>query len=75
MDDDVAAKLKVEARLAGRPFREIVNEALARPGDRRITARRQAFKITVRDLGDLKPELSLDNVAGLIEQLEDSPHR
>jgi len=47
----------------------------ARPGDRRITARRQAFKITVRDLGDLKPELSLDNLAELIEHVEGSLHR
>jgi len=38
-------------------------------------ARRQAFKITIRDLGDLKPALSLDSVAELIDQLEDSPHR
>jgi Arc/MetJ family transcription regulator len=30
LDDDVAAKLKAEARLAGRPFREIVNEMLRR---------------------------------------------
>jgi hypothetical protein len=28
VDDDVAAKLKVEGRRAGRPFREIVNETL-----------------------------------------------
>ena len=28
MDDDVAAQLKVEGRLSGRPFREIVNETL-----------------------------------------------
>jgi len=47
----------------------------ARSGDQRITARRQAFKITIRDLGDLKPALSLDSVAELIDQLEDSPHR
>jgi len=26
-------------------------------------ARRQAFKISIRDLGDLKPGLSLDSVA------------
>ena len=75
VDDDAAAKLKVEGRLSGRPFREIVNETYARSGDRRITARRQAFKITIRDLGDLKPALSLDSVAELIGQLEDSPHR
>ena len=28
VDDDAAAKLKVEGRLSGRPFREIVNETL-----------------------------------------------
>jgi hypothetical protein len=37
---------------------------------RRVAARRQPFKITVRDLGDLKPGLSLDNVVDLIEQVE-----
>jgi hypothetical protein len=28
LDDDVAAKLKTEARRAGRPLREIVNDTL-----------------------------------------------
>jgi hypothetical protein len=76
LDDDVAAKLKAESRRAGRPFKEIVNETL-RSGlaSRRITARRQTFKITARDLGDLRPGLSLDNVAELIEQTEGSLHR
>jgi hypothetical protein len=76
LDDDVATKLKAEARLAGRPFREIVNETLHavwRIGASRPTG--QAFKTTVRDLGDLKPGLFLDNVAKLIEQPEGSPHR
>jgi hypothetical protein len=76
LDDDVAAKLKAESRRAGRPFREVVNEALRRGlASRRVTAARQAFKISVRDLGDLKPGLCLDNVAELIEQVEGSPHR
>ena len=75
VDDDVAAQLKVEGRLSGRPFREIVNETLRAVWRSGIMARRQAFKITIRDLGDLKPGLSLDSVAELIEQLEDSPHR
>jgi hypothetical protein len=76
LDDDVAAKLKAESRRAGRPFREIVNETLRRGlTSRRVTAQRQAFKITARDLGDLKPGLSLDNVAELIEQLEGSAFR
>jgi Ribbon-helix-helix protein, copG family len=76
LDDDVAAKLKAEARRAGRPFREIVNEALRRGlASRRVTARRQAFKIAPRDLGNLGPGLSLDNVEELIEQVEGSLHR
>jgi hypothetical protein len=76
LDDDVAAKLKAESRRAGRPFREIVNETLRRGlTTRRVTAQRQVFKIVPRDLGDLRPGLSLDNVAELIEQVEGSLHR
>jgi len=76
LDDDVATKLKTEARLADRPFREIVKEMLRRGlASRRVTANRQAFKITARDLDDLKPGLSLDNVAELTEQLDGSPRR
>ena len=76
LDDDVAAKLKAESRRAGRPFREIVNETLHRGLEsRRITARQPAFRIAARDLGDLKPRLSLDNVIELIEQVEGSLHR
>jgi Ribbon-helix-helix protein, copG family len=76
LDDDVAAKLKAEARRAGRPFREVVNDALRRGlASRRVTGKRQDFKITARGLGNLKPGLSLDNVAELIERVEGSLHR
>jgi hypothetical protein len=76
LDDDVAAKLKAESRRAGRPFRAIVNETLRRGlASRRATAKPQAFKVTARDLGDLRPGLSLDDVAGLIEQVEGALHR
>jgi hypothetical protein len=76
LDEDVAAKLKAESRRAGRPFREIVNETL-RYGlaSRRVATQRQAFKITARDLGDLRPGLSLDNIAELIDQVEGPVHR
>ena len=75
-DDDVAVKLKTESQRAGRSFREIVNETLRRGLEsRRATAQRRAFKITARDLGNLKPGLSLDNIAELIEHVEGSLHR
>ena len=71
LDEDVAAKLRAESHRAGRPFREIVNETLRRGlASRRVAAQRQSFKITARDLGDLKPGLSLDNVAELVEHVE-----
>ncbi|MGC2202146.1 MAG: hypothetical protein WA633_18665 [Stellaceae bacterium] len=53
LDDDVAARLKTESQRAGRPFREIVNETLRRGLE--TGAQRRAFKVTARDLGDLKP--------------------
>jgi plasmid stability protein len=76
LDDDVAAKLKAEARRAGRPFRDIVNETLRNGlATRRPIAARQSFKVVARDLGHLRAGLSLDNVADLIEQVEGSLHR
>jgi len=76
LDDDVAAKLKAESRRAGRPFRDVVNETLRRGlAQRRVAGSRQPFTIAARDLGQLKPGLSLDNVAELIEQVEGALHR
>jgi hypothetical protein len=76
LDDDVAAKLKAESRRIGRPFREIVNETLRRGlATRRIASRREPFRISARDLGNLKPGLSLDNIGGLLEQVEGALHR
>ncbi len=57
-------------------FRDIVYEALRRGLEsRRATAQRRAFKVTGRDLGNLKPGLSLDNIAELIEHVEGSLNR
>jgi hypothetical protein len=76
LDDDVAAQLQAESRRSGRPFRDIVNETLRRGlANRPRVPSRQAFKVMARDLGDLGPGLSLDNVAELIEKVEGSLHR
>ena len=76
LDDDVATKLRAEARRAGLPFRDVVNETLRRGlASRRAAASREPFKIAPRDLGNLRPGLSLDNVAELIEQIEAPLHR
>jgi len=76
LDEDVAAKLKAETRRSGRSFRDVVNEALRRGLARyRIGAPRRAFRVTARDLGNLRPGVSLDNIADLIEHVEGPLHR
>jgi hypothetical protein len=76
LDEDVAAKLQSESRRSGRSFREVVNETLrrglARPSSTPVGA---AFKVAARDLGELQPGLTLDNVAELLEQAEGPDHR
>ncbi len=76
LDEDVAARLKSEARRTGRPFREVVNDLLRRGlASRRPAAGRERFRVAARDLGELRPGLSLDNVGDVLEQLEGPLHR
>jgi len=73
LDDDVAAKLKAEVRRTGKPFRTVLNESLrvALSANRGRT-RPVSFQVEGRDLGALRPGLSLDNVAELLD-LVDGP--
>jgi hypothetical protein len=76
LDDDVAAKLRAEARRSGRSFRDVVNEAIRRGLLSRQAARPVGpFRVTTRDLGSLRPGLNLDNIADLLERLEGPVHR
>ena len=71
IDEDVAAKLKSEAKKAkGKSFKTIVNETLRRG----LLVRREAkpapaFRVKSRRLGIVKG-LNYDNIGELIEQIE-----
>jgi hypothetical protein len=76
LDEDVAIKLRAEARRTGRSFREVVNEAIRRGLATRHRARSAApFKVIARDLGNLRAGLDLDNIAELLERVEGPLHR
>jgi hypothetical protein len=76
LDEDVAAKLRAEARKTDRSFRETVNEALRRGlAAPRPAAGRRPFRVVARDLGKLGAGLSLDNVGDLLERVEGPLHR
>jgi hypothetical protein len=77
LDDDVARRLKAEMRRSGKPFRTVVNEYLrsalsSRP---RGPVGEPPFVVRARDLGALRPGLSLDNVGDLLEAAEGPMHR
>lgn len=71
LDQDVAAKLKAEARRSGKSFKQTINEAVRRglvaPAQRKA---RKPFRVRAHDLGELRAGLDLDNVSQLIERVE-----
>lgn len=77
LDDDVATRVKSEVRRSGKPFKEVVNELLRAGLSQRTrdAPRRPPFEIRPRDLGALRPGLSLDNVGALLEIAEGPLHR
>jgi hypothetical protein len=76
LDEDVAARLKAQARRTGQPFKEGVNDTLRRGlAAERALQGRAPFRVEARDLGRLRPGVSLDNVAELLEQIEGPLHR
>lgn len=76
LDDDVAAKLRAEARRSRRAFRDVVNDAIRRGlASRQVMRAAPPFRIEPRDVGRLRPGLDLDNVAALLERVEGPLHR
>jgi hypothetical protein len=67
LDEDVAAKLKSEARRSGHSFRRAVNEAL-----RRGLAQPKPFNVVTRDPGETRPGISLDDIGELLDRIEKS---
>ncbi len=76
LDEDVATRLRAEARKTDRSFRETVNDALRRGlAAPRASGARKRFTVVARDLGALSPGLSLDNIGELLERIEGPLHR
>ncbi len=73
LDEDVAAKLRAAARKSGRPFKQVVNEAI-RTGLARQAKKLPPFEIQGRELIRLKPGFNYDKVEDIFDQL-DGPGR
>ncbi|MGQ0834809.1 MAG: DUF2191 domain-containing protein [Gammaproteobacteria bacterium] len=76
LDEDVAAKLRAEARRTGRPFKALLNEHLRASLLRQRPARGDArFQVEPHDFGGLQPGVSLDNIGELLERIEGPDQR
>jgi hypothetical protein len=74
LDDDVAAKLRAEARKSGEPFKQIVNRVLrAGLNVRSRAAAAPPFKVKARALGSAG--FNYDRVWELIELAEGPSYR
>jgi hypothetical protein len=69
LDDDVTFKIQEEMQRSGKSFKETVNEALRVGLSSTAVVEAAPFRIKARSLG-LRPGLSYDNVAELLEQIE-----
>jgi hypothetical protein len=73
LDEDVAARLRAEARRTGRPFKTVVNERLRMAFTQTATVKAiNPFKIESRSMGAL---MSFDNIGAALEELEGPYHR
>jgi plasmid stability protein len=73
LDDDVAARLKVETHRTGRSFKTVVNDYLRQGLSSTAAAAGQqqpTFRVIARDLGELRPGLSLDKIQQLLDLAE-----
>jgi len=77
LDEDVATRLKAEVRRSGKPLKEVVNDCLRLALSNRHRDRKAEppFEIRPRDLGAVRPGLSLDNIGDLLEAAEGPMHR
>ena len=75
LDDDVRARLEQESRRSGRSLKEVVNESLRLGLNARQTIKPgRRFAVRARTMG-LRPGLSLECTAALLEQVEGPLHR
>jgi hypothetical protein len=72
LEDDVAARIREEARRQGRPFKEVVNNALRAGLDHAGTSV-PPYRVEAKEMG-VRSGIDLDDIQGLLERL-DGPDR
>jgi hypothetical protein len=71
LDEDVGAELKRLARKTGRPFKEIVNDALRTGLRARAAPKPRPYRLEPSSLGGVLPGVDLDRALRLADSLDD----
>ncbi|MBA2273088.1 MAG: DUF2191 domain-containing protein [Actinobacteria bacterium] len=74
LEDDVMSLVRGEARRTGQSVKSVVNDALRVGLNHGSSQTPRTFTVAAKDLG-LRPGIDLDDIAGLIENLEGPQHR
>jgi len=72
IDDQLAASLKDAAHRSGRPFKQLVNEALRKGLHALEHPEMQPYRLSTASLGSVRPGINLDKALSLAEGLEDA---
>ncbi|MFB3145851.1 MAG: DUF2191 domain-containing protein [Nitrospirales bacterium] len=76
LDDDVATKLKAISQRSGQSFRETVNNTLRRGLiSLQVAPPPKPFRVVARNLGQLRPGITLDSISDVLEQVEGPLYR
>jgi hypothetical protein len=71
IDDATAKALKDLAHRSGKPFKQVVNEALRAGLVAAATRRRKRYRLKPARLGGVVPGISLDKALALADAIED----
>jgi antitoxin component of RelBE/YafQ-DinJ toxin-antitoxin module len=72
IDDQVAMSLKEIAHRRGRPFKEVVNEALRKGVHALERPESQPYRLSPASLGPARPHMDLEKARNLAHVLEDA---
>lgn len=72
IDDQLARSLKEAAHRSGRPFKQLVNEALRKGLHAMEHPEAHRYRLSPASLGGVRPDLNLDKALSLADGLEDA---
>lgn len=71
IDDSLASELKKRALETGKPFKQVVNEALLAGLQQKAVRKSRAYRLKPASLGAPLPGVNLDKALLLADELED----